>query len=499
MIARAAPLALALVAALTYALTAAAISQTRSLWLDEVLAVWAARLPTYSDVVTAIWNGAEFSPPTYDLLLHTLFQGAGSDPLTAHLPSIVAVLLTAALIGVIVARRLGPLFGALAFALLLNSALFEFAIQARAYATITTLLAGALLLWIDAGERLSPARAIGIALCLFASFSLHYYAVVSFAVFALMEGLWTLACRKLRIGLWLALAGGALPCAVWLPLIRHHASLNSGDVNAPEFYGAPTASKLIEHVQALFLGTTDNWLLVLAAILIVTGAFVYARVSGGGDAADVGASAGQRDLAIAGGGLLAALPIAFVLALTVTHAFSARYALAATIGVVILLTLAIHRTPYRNVVAYTLLALLCIMPLARSLPPDFARSSKQLLAKHPTTGPLIVGDADLFIELLESADAAMRARIVYLRRPAGVSDGNTASENQILRLKASYKPDLPIVPFDGFTRENREFTLLARPGWRNDALSDYFIAKGWIAGVYSIAPRLTLLKVRSPQ
>jgi len=499
LIARAAPLVLALVAALTYALTAGAISQTRSLWLDEALAVWAARLPSYSDVVTAIWNGAEFSPPTYDLLLHTLFQATGSDALTARLPSIIAVLLTAALIGIMVGKRLGPLFGALAFALTLNSALFEFAIQARAYALMTTLLAGALFLWIDAGQRLSPLRATGIALCLFASASLHYYAVVTFAVFALLEGLWTLAHRKLRIGMWLALAAGALPCAVWLPLIRRHASFNSGDVNAPDFYGAPTASKLIEHVQALFLGTTDNWLFVLAAVLILAGALVYARVSGEGDTADAESRDGQRDLAIAGAGLLAALPIAFVLALTVTHAFSARYALAASIGVVILFTLAIHRAPYRTQIAYALLALLCIMPLVRSLPPDFARSSKQLLAKHPTTGPLVVGDADLFIELLESADPVVRARIVYLRRPAGVSDGNTASENQILRLKASYKPDLPIVAFDTFTRENREFTVLARPGWRNDALSDYFIAKGWVAGVYSIAPRLSLLKARTPQ
>lgn len=214
---------------------------------------------------------------------------------------------------------------------------------------------------------------------------------------------------------------------------------------------------------------------------------------------DDAASDGETDLVIAGAGLLAALPIAFLLALTVTHAFSARYALAASLGVALLATVAIHRAPYRTVVGYALLAVLCVLPLTRGLPPDFARAAKQILARHPTTGPIVVGDADLFIELLEAADPDTRARIVHLTRPAGVADANTASENQIMRLKASYKPDLPIVDFDAFTKDHRDFAMLARPGWRNDALADYFVANGWVAGALAMGQRLSLLQMRAPR
>lgn len=497
MIGRAAPLLLAAMAAASYGAVASAISANRSLWFDEVLAVWAARLPNAQDVATAIWNGAEFSPPTYDILLHMVFRLDGSDPLAARLPSIVAVALTAALIGYIAGKRLGEPFGALAFALTLNSALFDYAIQARAYALLTTLLAAALVLWIDAGERVRPARAAGIGLCLFASVSLHYYATVSFAVFALLELLWSLRRRRLRPAIWIALAAGAAACAVWLPLLRRHAALNAGDVDSPQFYAAPTMAKLTEHVQALFVGPAENWLFVLAAILAIAAAAVCARIFA--PAPEETAVPGETDLVIAGAGLLAALPIAFVLALTITHAFSARYALASSLGLVLLVTVAIRRAPYRNTVAYALLLLLCATPLLRGLPSDYARAAQQMLTRGPASGPIVVGDADLFVELLEAADPAVRARLVHLKRPAGVFDGNSASENQLLRLKASYRPDLPVLEFDVFTQERPAFVMLARPGWRNDALADHLVAKGWVAGAFEMGQRLSLLQMRAPQ
>src|SRR5579884_2596790 len=42
------------------------------LWMDEVLAVWAARLPSTHLVWSAVFHGSETSPPTYDLILHGL-------------------------------------------------------------------------------------------------------------------------------------------------------------------------------------------------------------------------------------------------------------------------------------------------------------------------------------------------------------------------------------------------------------------------------------------
>ena len=131
----AAPIALILLCELvaaTFLLTTIAKSASDHFWIDEVLAIWTARLHSPSEIISAIWNGAEFSPPTYDLFLHFLFKTFGSDRLIARLPSIIAVLRSAINLGVIVWRRLGAVLGALTFGLVLNSFLFEFAIQAPA-------------------------------------------------------------------------------------------------------------------------------------------------------------------------------------------------------------------------------------------------------------------------------------------------------------------------------------------------------------------------------
>ncbi|MFT4098714.1 MAG: hypothetical protein QM651_16465 [Rhodoblastus sp.] len=498
LIARAAPLLLAAVAALTYGAAASAIASTRSLWIDEVLAVWTARLPTASDVVTAIWNGAEFSPPTYDLLLHALFQAAGSDPLTARLPSIAAVLLAAALIGSIVHRRLGDPFGALAFALILNSALFDYAIQARAYALLAALTAATLVLWAGRGPRGANLRAAGVGVALFCAVSLHFYAIVGYAMFGLMEALRTAAYRRARPAMWIAFVVSGAACAVWAPLIRRLASFNADDAASPDFYGAPTLSRLVEHAQALFVGANAFWLFILVALLILAAAYCVARVSGRPSAPPAGAPEDVTELAIIGVGLPSALPIGFALALCATHVFSARYALAASMGACILFTLAVARGPYRNFVGYSLLGLLCVLPLLRGGPGDLSAAGARLLKAHPSDGPIVIGDGNFFMEMMDAAEPEIRARLVYLRRPSGVKDGDTSSESQLLRLKSAVRTDLPVRDFDSFVADHRAFTVLARPGNATDALSAWFVERGWVSGASSLQPKIALLQVRAP-
>jgi len=497
-IGRAAPLLLAAIAALTYAAAAVAISSARTFWVDEVLAVWAARLPSAADTTNAIWNGAEFSPPTYDLMLRYVFSAAGADLLTARLPSICAILAAAALIAYLVGKRLGVLFGALAFALILNSALFDYAIQARAYALLAALLAVGLVLWSACGAHAGIWRPAGLAAALFVSVSLHFYAVISFALFALMELLWSLAHRRLRPAIWIALGAGGISCGVWLPLIRRHAGFNANDSVSPEFYGAPTLGHLVEHAHALFIGANAFWLFVLAALLLIASAHVLARSIGKREQDIPADRNGETDLLIIGAGLLAALPIGFAIAMSATHVFSARYALAATLGAAILFVLAIARTPYRAAVAYPLLILLCILPLMRGAPGDLSAAAAQLLKAHPARGPIVIGDGNFFMEMMEAADSDTRTRLVYLRRPAGVVDGDTSAQNQLMRLKNSFRPDLPVRDFDAFVRENRSFDLLARPGKATDALSAWLVDKGWIVGAAAIRPTIALLQARAP-
>lgn len=498
----AAPVALILLcqlATLSYLQAALSISSSRHFWLDEVLAVWAARLPSFAAVTAAIWKGAEFSPPTYDLFLHYLFEFFGSGPLVARLPSILAVLLSAITMAIVVWRRLGPFSAAITFGVILNSCLFEFAIQARPYALVIALLSVAVLIWSTCkpgdGTRW---RAASIAFLLFACVSLHFYAILAFAIFALMEGLWSIAHRRFRPAIWLALAGAPVASLVWLPLMLHLAAYNSGDTAGQSFYGAPTLDHFADDVVALFLGLKAFALFVIAAIILIAAANVAAYIRQKAPCRSPAViNPNEADIAIIGFSLLAVLPLGFALALLATHVFSPRYALPSTIGAVLLFVLALRRVPYDRVISLALLAVLFVLPLLSSPPKDVSALALDLVRRAPS-GPIVVSDGLVFVELMESADLTMRSRFVHLRRPLGVSDGDGTVERQIERLHASFRPDLPIEDFSSFTEEHPSFTVLGRPGTSTDALSSWLIAKGWVAGVQGLRQDLALLDVKAP-
>jgi 4-amino-4-deoxy-L-arabinose transferase-like glycosyltransferase len=497
----ASPVALVLfyeIATLSFLQAALRASSTMHFWFDEVLAVWTARLPTSEDVTAAVWKGAEFAPPTYGLLLHFLFGAFGSDPIVARLPSVLAVLFSAIFLAILVWRHLGAVSAALTYGLALSSPLFDFAVQARSYALLTALLSAAVLVWSTCKEKSGNRwQAVTIALLLFASVSLHVYAIVAFAVFTLMEVLWSIGHRRLRLALWLAFAAAAAASVVWLPLILHLATFNSADTTAPDFYGAPTLSHLADHVVTLFLGAKPFRLFVLFALFLAGGAVNLAF------AVENTSSFSQKNdekkneplIAIIGFGLFAALPISFLLAIFVTHVFSARYALAATMGAVLLFVLALRRVPYRRVVALIFLVVLCILPLLRAPGKDMPARALDLIKEARFNGPVVVGDGSLFIELMESAEPGLRSRLVYLSRPPEVTATDPSAEYQVMRLFTSFWPDLPVKEPLTFVAEHSPFLALCRPDRAPDALCPWFIAKGWVVGVSGLQPSLALLSV----
>lgn len=481
----------------SYATAAIGIAGLKHFWVDEVLAVWVARLPTVREIAAAIWQGAEFSPPTYDVMLHVVFGWFGSSLLVARLPSILAVLWTAAVLGCIVRPRLGPLAAALTFGLVLNSALFDFAVQARPYGVLVAVLSTALLLWCDDGSaRGRRWRPAAIALLLFASVSLHFYAVVNFAVFGLMEALRTAAFRAVRPAIWLAIGAGAGASAAWLPLMRQLARFNSGDTDGPEFYGAPTLQRLSEHAYTLLVGSQLFHVFILAAVLAAAAACVASFAARPTAPPRRVPERQATEVAIMAAGLLSALPAGFALALAATGVFSARYALAASLGGILLLVLGLDRLPFRRAVGVALCALLSILPLLRGPTPDRVAEVLAALRTEAGTGPVVVSDGNLFMELMEGAEPAVRARLVHLARPPAVRDGDMSAEHQLQRLRASFRPDLPVLEPYGFMAAHPVFTQVCRPAQPTDAFCSWLVSRGWAQGVIAAGPQATILTVR---
>ena len=312
--------------AATFLLTAIAKSSSDYFWVDEVLATWTAQLHSPGQIVTAIWKGAEFSPPSYDLLLHFVLNTFGPDRLTARLPSIVAMLGSAIVLGTIVWRRLGAVSGAMAFGLVLNSFLFEFAIQARPYALLIAVMSLALLVWsMRKAENAGWWQGAALGFLLFASVGIHFYALVIFAAFVLLELLWSVAIRRVRPQIWCGLAAAAVASAVWLPLMIHLSKFNRDDTLAPNFYGAATFSHLARDFMALLVGSGAFVLFIFAAVLAIGAAYVVSAIQRGPQPAPVrigGMGMNEVQIALIGFALFATLPLAFALARSVTHVFT---------------------------------------------------------------------------------------------------------------------------------------------------------------------------------
>jgi uncharacterized membrane protein len=478
------------VATAAYAMAALGIAKRTPFWSDEVLAVWAARLPTVHEITTAIWHGAEFSPPTYDIFLHLVFRGFGSSLLVARMPSIVAVFCTAVVVAWITGRRLGTIAAALAFGLVLNSPLFDFAIQARPYAILIALISIILLFW--SGYKSGVWRPTMIGLLLFMCMSLHVYAIVAFAVFALMEALTSARSRAIRPAIWIALAAAAAASAVWMPLVLHLSAFNSGDTGSADFYGAPTLQHLIEHFDTLFRGSTAFGIFLLAAILLIAGACATASVVRTTPRPKP-PSSGDAVIAIMAAALLASFPVGFLLALGATHVFSARYALPAVLGAILLLVLGLTRLPSYRLVGCLLCALLAVLPLWRGMPQRDSARAIALLGDTP--GPVVVSDSQLFMEIVENAAPDLRDRLVHLAKPPGVADGDTSSDHQLQRLVTSFRPDLAMREPFAFMAEHPHFTEVCRPSSARDAFCAWLIAQGRVQGVVSLEARIAVLTI----
>src|SRR5581483_5044096 len=56
-------------------------------WLDELLGLAAANVPSWTAIIQALSRGVDFNPPVYPVLAHTVIQAIGPTPLAFRLPA----------------------------------------------------------------------------------------------------------------------------------------------------------------------------------------------------------------------------------------------------------------------------------------------------------------------------------------------------------------------------------------------------------------------------
>jgi hypothetical protein len=466
---------------IAYFFSAVIKALARPLWMDEVLGVWVARLATPGQIVSAIWGGGEFSPPTYHLLLHAVLSlpGACCGALAPRLISILAAYAAAGCVFWLLRNRADRLVAVAAFGAVLASGLFEFAIQAREYALLTLLLAVALLIWTGfEGSRRPWARAFGLFAVLFACVSLHFYGVLEVMAIGMAELVWLGSRREFRVPVWTALVLTAAASLLWLPLALHLAGINALDTHSPAFYGRPTAGKLAETLFVVWYGGAPQALILVVALAAVAVATRMDRpVAHARPATTYRGAPTSLEAAILA---LLALPFAaFAVALAATHAFNARYAIPSALVVGLGGAYLLRKAPGRRLVALMLVPLLAAAMFLRQ-PPDPLTETAQALAAIRSlpdrSSPIVVGEGLLFIQLMEAADPPTRARLVYVLSPPGTKSPDPTNENQVRRLRPIF-PKLPVRPWRDLP-DLGPFLLLHRVNTSTDTATEAMLRAG---------------------
>ncbi|MFZ1960495.1 MAG: hypothetical protein WBC64_05645 [Methylovirgula sp.] len=446
----------------SYFVTAAKFASVRPFWMDEVLAVWTARLPTVAAVWDALGKGAEFSPPLYILFLQKIIQLGAGNALMLRLPSVVAVYIVGVAAFVLMRRRYSLPLAALAMAICLIGGLFPFALQARPYACVTACFALVLVIWDIPSDR-SPSlwRAAAILVLLVIAIGMNFYAVLLAAGVGLMELAWTALHRRVR---WLyvaAIALAILSILLWLPIMQHVAAFNHSDSGAPNYYARPALDRLILAYIYLLVGHRQIWfsplILLAPALLGGTLAMLLRRRPSTTHRSDLD---NLNIIVVA----MSVLPLlVYFFALEVTHTFNCRYFAVAALGLALLVARLVAALPWSKAVACLLVTAALGISLTPATHLGLPKSPVQALAlvdRAPPNLPIATGNGLRFFELRENAVPAIGDRIRYLESPTDAISPDPTNQHQVERWK-TIAPQLAVSSIAEFLRSNSRFLLFS--------------------------------------
>jgi hypothetical protein len=206
---------------------------SKAFWFDE-MCTW---VVAHQSSVAMVWGDTgraiEPNPPPFYVVEHVFGGMLRNEQIAYRLPSILGFACILLCIFFFVRKSAGAMVGAAGAAVLLVTIAFDrYAIDARPYALETACIACAMVCY-----QRAPARrwtiALGVSLLFAASF--HYYAVFALVPFALAEAALSLKTRTLRLGVWVALACGLVPLAVFRPLLARLRAYFG-----PHFWAKPT-------------------------------------------------------------------------------------------------------------------------------------------------------------------------------------------------------------------------------------------------------------------
>lgn len=447
------------------------------LWYDELLTLTISGLGNWKAIMGALRLPLDGQPPLFHLIEHYAGSVSGKPEIALRLPSIMAIPCTLICVFVYVKRRAGEMVGALcAVAVLMTQVFQNYAAEARPYCLVVACIAFALVCY----QRLaSPVWTILLGISLALAQSLHYMAILAIVPFGLAEAVFFARTKKFRWALWAALVVGAVPLAIFWPLL----AVNKTYYGA-HFWAHFDFPQIPSTYGEIFLTNSQYGAAIMAVALCgVLGITVLLRRMGGGK--EVASETSEEATLVFA---LAALPfIGYIIVVAVEHsALTSRYVLSTAVGVCVALGYILSRARWGALalVAVFIFSVVGMHELHfwRFVRSDIkevhnvgAEAEKFISSAGHRELPVVIPNARNLAPLVHYGPASLRERLVYLTEIPQSSD----SSDKSLKLLQLYMP-LHIYRFAEFAAGHKEFLMYVEekdPG--RDPFTPYLFREGW--------------------
>ena len=437
------------------------LASVRPFWFDEVCTWIVARQGGASAVWKALQQAADSHPPLFYLIEQWAARLGGQELVGYRLPAILGVSLIPLCLFLFVRPRAGPLCALVAAFIPGLSLLFlSYGTEARPYG----LEAGCVALALVSYQRAeSPAWAASFWAGLALAISLHYFAVLLFAVFAVAEAAFWLANRRFRLRVWAALALGSAPLFFFLPLLLAY----------KRAYGGPMFVLPVSLTGAL--GTYGSFFNVNREIGAAAAAVMFFAL--------LGAAMWSRKPAVGNSevplhetvlllGLLASPLLAFVAAGVAHGGMHLRYVLPTVLGIAAaapLLLARLGRGAVKFAAAILVLAFagqegsfwLAHLRQRDAVGAPASAAAYVDRAVPPGGEPVVISDLGRYVEMVHAAPGEITRRFIGLADPAAARTyAGTDSLDKLALVLRRFAP-LNIYEYPQLAQQRRAFYLFS--------------------------------------
>jgi Dolichyl-phosphate-mannose-protein mannosyltransferase len=451
-----------------YLISTSLIAARKLMWNDELFTFYISRLPTLSEMWSAVVTGADQSAPFFFMITRASLWLFGENHLATRLPEVLGFWLMSLCLFRFVAKRSSALHGFTAMLFPLVTTAYNYAYEARPYGLVLGFSALSLLCWQSAADgRYRKLPLVGLALSSAAAVSNHYYAVLLLFPLALGEVVRSVSRRRIDWPVWIAFGIAVTPLLVFIPVIE------AAKTYTAHFWAQAYWKSLPESYYFLLKPS----LLPLVAVVIF--AAVYSTTH-----SVIPNSPHQRSCLtpslheiVAAFGFITIPIVAMIVGKVVTGVFTHRYVLLSVIGFSILIAFAAYRLLDRRTImgAVLLLSLfggfaVLVVRNVQEANEVSIRQAKtdRFLRFHSENGlPIVASDAHTFMKLTYYSPRDIASRLVYLADPelSLRHFGYTTVDRQMLELKPWFR--LRIEPYGPYVASHRRFFVYGDIGWLN--------------------------------